>query len=1130
MCVPLQIHRQRIGTFNQICSKYCNTESKKETYKRSHSSSLLIFLSLSLVFTFLVHSHYYQLTPSWPRSYTPYTTKSSQQTPCSWSGNLSTGTAWCSPMWTSPPWPSSLSSKFSNSLYSARSGQIVDVNFHSRYVNGNRRKNGIRMGHINLGSGFLVNRMNSIESIIGGYKPHILGVSETCIKKSHDVGSIQTDDYQVHFSKTLENEALNVSRVTVYTHKDLVVKERADLMNNSFSSVWLEVGLPRTKKILVCNLYRDWQYLDQDSATSLATAAQLSRWLTFIEQWETAIEDNKEIHVFGDTNIDFLKWNDPNQPGSHQKNRLNKLSHAIFDRIFPFGFVQLVTVPTRFWPGQQPSGLDHWYTNKPGKISTIQVVNQGGTDHRLIFGVRYSKSIIDRPKITKKRSYKKFNPNEFLTRIRSISWLDLYLCEDLEAATDIFTKKVTEILDEMAPIKCYQIRKNYAPWLEPDLKKSMVDRDEAQKVAQESNKNEDWKQFRKLRNSVNNKLKGAKTRWQKKKLAEYSSDSRSTWKHVRSWLGWSSGGPPSRLLEKGSLTSKPSEMARIMNSFFVDKVKKLRSNLPRSFLDPLIQVQNLMQQRSSTFQLRPVHPDEISKIISSLKSSKSAGMDEIDTYILKLAKEPLLPAITHLVNLSIRTKIFPKQWKLAKVIPLHKKHETFLPKNYRPVALLPVASKILERAVFIQVVNYFESNQLIHPAHHGFRSLHSTSTALLQMFDTWLEALEDHQLSAVIMLDLSAAFDVVDHDILLDKLNLYGVNSASLDWFRSYLSDRSQCVFVEGSLSEPLSLEAGVPQGSILGPLLYVLFTNDLPEAVHNHLGDSNTFFNLHCKSCGGICSFADDSTFTISRSDPTELDSLIDIKYQAIAEYMNANKLVLNSDKTHLLVMATPHQHYQNQNFGITLNTGAETIEPIYSEKLLGGHVTNDFKFNEHLKDSEKSAFKSLTSRVNALEKLSKVSPFKTRKIIANGIVMSKLVYLIQWWGGCSSYLMNYLQVLQTRAARVVTRSGWRASTEKLLHQCGWLSVRQLAHYHSLVLVFQIKQQGKPAYFREHFSAEFAYQTRLASAEGIRRNERCQYNATQSSFCRLEPTSSLSQRLQDHNPIQKQTKELDQK
>ena len=168
----------------------------------------------------------------------------------------------------------------------------------------------------------------------------------------------------------------------------------------------------------------------------------------------------------------------------------------------------------------------------------------------------------------------------------------------------------------MAPIKTYQMRKKYAPWLSPDLKKEMKARDDAQQVAQVSRTQEDWKKYKKLRNSVNNKLKGAKTKWQKDKLGEYSTDSRSTWKHVRAWLGWSSGGPPTRLLENGVLQSKPSDLARIMNTFFVSKVQNLRNNLPPSELNPLDQVETLMQQRTCTFQLRPVHPDEISKISS----------------------------------------------------------------------------------------------------------------------------------------------------------------------------------------------------------------------------------------------------------------------------------------------------------------------------------------------------------------------------------------------------------------------------------------------------------------------------------------------------------------------------------
>ena len=194
---------------------------------------------------------------------------------------------------------------------------------------------------------------------------------------------------------------------------------------------------------------------------------------------------------------------------------------------------------------------------------------------------------------------------------------------------------------------------------------------------------------------------------------------------------------------------------------------------------------------------------------------------------------------------------------------------------------------------------------------------------------------------------------------------------------------------------------------------------------------------------CSGICSFADDSTLTISRGNPEELNEVIDQKYKEVERYMEANKLVLNSVKTHMLVMATPYQHKQNQNYDITLDTGTEIIEPSYSEKLLGAYITNDLKFNNHLKENESSVFKTLTSRVNALSKISKFSDFKTRKMVANGIVMSKLIYLIQWWGGCSDFLIEFLQILQNREARLVTNCGRFTPTATRLHQCGWLSVR---------------------------------------------------------------------------------------
>ena len=447
-----------------------------------------------------------------------------------------------------------------------------------------------------------------------------------------------------------------------------------------------------------------------------------------------------------------------------------------------------------------------------------------------------------------------------------------------------------------------------------------------------------------------------------------------------------------------------------------------------------------------------------------------------------------------------------------KVVPLHKKDDPLDPKNYRPVAIVPILSKVLERVLFNQMIEYLNDNGLLHPNHHAYRAQHNTTTALVQMYDSWLQAVESGQLAGVCMLDMSAAFDVVDHDLLLQKLSLYGFDEAILCWIKTYLSSRSQCVIIEGSLSKILPINTRVPQGSILGPLFYTLFTNELPEVIHDQLAEPGhqagqgeqgwPAYHLGDSMSGNICCYADDTTLTCTDYNPAALSHKLSEEYKIIAEYMRNNKLKLNDDKTHLLVMDTGQSRTRLQaSRMVEIRTASETIRPSKNEKLLGCWVSDNLKWSEHVRDNKENLIKSLTTRLGALKKIGKMASFKNRKMLANGIFMSKLTYLIALWGGCGMVLRKSLQVIQNKVARIVTKLDWSTPTQELLHQIGWLSVNQLVFYHSVVLVYKVKQNQTPKYLHSMFSWSYNYNTRQAEGGAIRLVGKPKLEVNKSSF-----------------------------
>ena len=246
---------------------------------------------------------------------------------------------------------------------------------------------------------------------------------------------------------------------------------------------------------------------------------------------------------------------------------------------------------------------------------------------------------------------------------------------------------------------------------------------------------------------------------------------------------------------------------------------------------------------------------------------------------------------------------------------------------------------------------------------------------------------------------------------------------------------------------------------------------------------------------------FADDSSYSYSGQDPVQINEDIKNTYSDISEYMASNKLVLNSEKTHLMVMASRAQHRLHGNYGVRLDTGNEIIEPEEHDRLLGCEIKCDFTWKEHLQDNHLSLLKQLTARINALQKVSFAASFQTRKMIANGVLISRIIYAIQLWGGTSNYLLDMLQVLQNRAARLVTRRNIFTSQHQLLLECGWLNVRQMVAFHDVVQIYKTLKEEKPVSLYRKLSRTFSYQTRAATTGALVDNYRTRGDISRESF-----------------------------
>jgi len=408
----------------------------------------------------------------------------------------------------------------------------------------------------------------------------------------------------------------------------------------------------------------------------------------------------------------------------------------------------------------------------------------------------------------------------------------------------------------------------------------------------------------------------------------------------------------------------------------------------------------------------PTDPNEVMKLISSLKPKTSSGYDGISSKFLKLTKQVLSVPICNIINLSLSTGIVPSGLKLAKVIPVFKSKDKTDMNSYRPISLLPALSKILEKVIHSRLYKFCSTQNILFENQYGFRPNHSTTHAVSKFTTDTMMSMEDKKSTLAVFLDLSKAFDTIDHDILLRKLEHYGVRGVALDWFRNYLSGRTQYVSFRGAKSATYDVNCGVPQGSVLGPLLFIIYTNDLPSVL---------------EFCQCIL-FADDTTLYYSSNNDQLLKNNVEIDLYELADWFNANKLSLNIDKTQFMIVRP--KVFNDDNNNITdIQVGDRTITKAKCAKFLGITIDDELGWTEHINNIAKK----ISSGSYVLSTMKRFIPMENLKSLYFTLVHAHLSYGLVLWGSAYKYKLLRLEVIQKKCIRHICCANYRDTTSPL-------------------------------------------------------------------------------------------------
>ena len=648
------------------------------------------------------------------------------------------------------------------------------------------------------------------------------------------------------------------------------------------------------------------------------------------------------------------------------------------------------------------------------------------------------------PRITKTiRNIKAINTTSFSNDILA-SCLYTSPANTLCEFSQQFNTTLSSLLDNHAPLKTISCpSKPRKPFITDNIFNEKSKRSKLENISRRSDSHTDKANFLQQAKVVRKLITSSRRNYYLSLISSLTNQPKKLWHALDSLL--SRKAPPCL-----PTTSSMSELAVSFSNFFGEKIVKLCSTFSNTSTAAGSPHSNPPSPPSVLSSFDPATPDEVRAIILS-SSNASCSLDVIPTCLLKSCVDVFIQPITHLINLSLSEGIFPDNFKHAIVTPLHKKHS--LPteelSSYRPISNLNFISKSLERIIHSRLTKHLKSFPSLSRFQSAYRKFHSTETALLHIYNDLLLSVNKQKVTALVLLDLSAAFDTIDHNILLTRLTSnFGITDSALSLLTSYLHNRSQSVSIGNDTSPPSPLITGIPQGSVLGPLLFCLYTTPLSYLF------SNSPVSYHL--------YADDTQlyFSFSSSDSARNLSILSSTLHSVYSWFTLNRLSLNPSKTEYLLIGTHQQRAKITSNSISFC--GNLLSPSDNCRNLGVVFDSDLSFKSHISNICHSSF----YQIRLLRQIRSSLDTNSAIVLANALVSSKLDYCNSLYYDFPHCTINCLQLVQNALARVVVPSIKRnehiSPTLRKLH---WLPIKQRIIFKIAFLTFKALHYREPSY-----------------------------------------------------------------